>query len=397
MSTQEELIDLQTQQFPHNIILKGETVSVNVPSITLGVYFTSPEAELIYSEVYVPSESILPHLYWSTYYIKFGQRGCYTGIQNMPNEDNSGSERNNIFSIWDINETNSSDEPSEVKLDYACDDKLRSSNFGHEGSGLHNIHPMPWSPNSWYSVVIRRWFNPEDNHTHVGMFMYSYKDNKWTHYSTMKLPETDVSITGSYALGFLEKNSGSDLGYSGIYGQYFRMNKEGIWEKPTSYSAYTSKVPPETWNAEVYQCVNIKLSAPIGGSNNTESSKTFKVKQNNSSPENEIIQYNTKPIPVKVPKIISMTSRYNLETSTLDVSWENDESQSPQLSYSIIVKMDKNDEVIKSIEKIIPQDRSVSIPISQNNILGVYYTVILKITSIFNEETEVVRRSYYIS
>ncbi|MFW5402683.1 DUF3472 domain-containing protein, partial [Yersinia sp. 1252 StPb PI] len=293
------------------------------PSITS--FFQKNEAELLYVEQMIPSDGDKVYIYWSGCNFYFGKRGGYAGLQHQNDNVLAGQvfRRNNICSIWDLADQDPS-LPPEVNLTYGLPG-LYSSHFGGEGTGLHTSHPMPWVQNQWYALVIRRWDNPVgSNSTGMAMFMYSYLDSKWTHYMSADVPGENLPITGNSCNGFIERFSGNAESYHGIYGKHFRMDKNGVWEKPTNYVASAGGAP-SIWNAELYENENIKLS--VGPSNNTNDRITL----------NPNLSYN-KPKPVISPIITLLNASYVKERNIIDVSWGLNESTPPQLTFTVQIR-----------------------------------------------------------
>ncbi|MBT9431059.1 DUF3472 domain-containing protein [Candidatus Sodalis endolongispinus] len=345
--------------------------------------FHSTYTELIYTEQYITSEGDAENIYWSTCNFYFGKRGGYAGLQHKKDSVIEGVPfvYNNIFSVWDEKETQPG-EPTEVKLEYACPG-LYSNRFGGEGTGLHTSHPMPWKTNQWYATAIRRWYIQGEDVTHAGMFMYSYETKKWTHYSSVIIPEKDILITDGTICGFLERFGGNALGYHGIYGQHFKMHPDGSWEKPLYYKA-SAGGSPRTWNAEsVNSNTNINLIAG-GDFENDKEEKEFKINQFDDAPK-----------PTKAPGIDAFSAE--LLCDILKVSCTVDDGLSPQLSYTIEVREEKvNGAIVAQESKIIPHQRLAYIKLPQNLMSGKYF-VTLKITSIFNDDSDVKCSSFEVN
>ncbi|PHM48693.1 DUF3472 domain-containing protein [Xenorhabdus miraniensis] len=347
----------------------SSNVPTSGPSVTS--VFNSNYAELIYVEQMVPNNGDKGYIYWSGCNFYFEDRGGYAGIQHQVNSVINGVPfiRNNICSIWDKIEKDPS-LPTEVQLTYSSPNTY-SKHFGGEGSGLQTLNPMPWFPDHWYSIVLRRWYIQGEDSTRMAMFMYSYKDNKWTHYISVKIPDRDLYFTGNGCTGFLERFAGNELGYYGVYGQHFRLNKYGQWEKPLHYQA-TAGGNPKYWNAELYQGVNVRLIA--GGEFNNN--------------KNEIIlypnQFDEKPKPVIQPRIESMTMFFN--NGVISVAWINSENTPPQLSYFVkIYKNNLHGELMAHSSQSIPEKRNESIYVG--NITNGRYYATVEFIDIFNQKS----------
>lgn len=337
-------------------------------------FFEKKEAELLYVEQMVPSEGDSANIYWSGCNFYFGDRGCYAGIQHQENTviDGVNFIRNNICSIWDLKDLDPS-LPTEVSLTYGLPG-LHSSHFGGEGTGLHTSHPMPWVLNQWYALVIRRWDNPRgSNTTGMAMFMYSYLDSKWTHYMSADIPGEGIPLTGNSCSGFMERFRGDTESYHGIYGQHFRMDKQGVWEKPTMYTG-TAGGKPQVWNAELYQNVNIKLS--VGPSENTQESIPLKP-----------YQWEDKPKPVVQPVVSSITASYDRAKKTTHVAWVLDDSTPPQLTF--IVEIKKNwieGELVAYYKETCPHKKDIQL--NTGDLQPGEYVVVFAYFDIFNQRSD---------
>lgn len=344
-------------------------VPTSGPSVTS--VFNSNKAELIYVEQMIPKDGDKGNIYWSGCNFYFEDRGGYAGLQHQINKIINGIPfiYNNICSVWDKVETDPS-LPTEVQLTYAAPN-THHGHFGGEGTGLHTSNPMPWATDHWYSIVLRRWYIQGENITRMAMFMYSYKDDKWTHYISVAIPGRNIYFTGNSCTGFLERFAGNSLGYYGIYGQSFRLGLNNQWEKPNYYIARAGG-NPNYWNAELYQGVNIKLIAGGEFNNNLNEIKLY--------PN----QYDNKPKPVISPKIEWMQASYSQKT--INVKWRNSDNAPPQLTY--ILKIHKDDidgELIIESSRSIPEKREESLYVGEIPI-GKYYAT-LEFFDIFNQKS----------
>lgn len=350
------------------------------PSLTS--YFEKNKCELIYVEQMIPSAGDEINIYWSGCNFYFEERGGYAGIQHQNDKDIDGKifTRNNICSIWDLDSLDPS-LPTEVTLTYGLPG-LHSSHFGGEGTGLHTSHPMPWISNEWYAMVIRRWDNPGAlKTTGMAMFMYSYHDSKWTHYMSADVPGINIPLTGNSCNSFLERFAGTAESYHGIYGQHFRMDEHGVWEKPLKYVA-TAGGRPNIWDAELYQGVNIKLS--VGRSNNNSTAITLYPNQGDN-----------KPKPVTPPLINTLSTIYIKKSKNTFVTWEINESTPPQLTFNIEVrKENKNGEIKVSYTETSPHKRAILLDV---NLLdpGLYY-VSFEYYDIFNQRSKTKYSSFIV-
>ncbi|MEG5266942.1 DUF3472 domain-containing protein [Pseudomonas sp. JDS28PS106] len=320
---------------------------------TSGPYLSSVyeqnEAELIYVEQYVPRSGDNLYIYWSGCDFHFGPRGGYAGIQHQNNKLIGGQvfTYNNICSVWDL--ATEPDE-AEVRLDYGAPG-LHSSHFGGEGTGLHTSHPMPWHPDQWYGLVIRRWHIPGETVTRMAMFMYSYADQRWTHYMSASVPDGDVSFTGTRCSAFLERYAGNALGYRGIYGQHFRMGKNGVWQKPLYYEA-SAGGDPHTWNAKLVGAneqpgdANIMLEA--GGY--FDNDKTYIGLEPN--------QFDYRPKVVIAPQVTTFYAEYT--PGVVHANWTIASDRPPQLSHQINIHELHSGLIIATNSDMSPHKRSTA-------------------------------------
>ncbi|MBX8492374.1 DUF3472 domain-containing protein [Pseudomonas cichorii] len=360
-----------TEKTESNNNASSGDVPTSGPSVAS--FYKETTAELIYVEQCVPSAGDNIHIYWSGCNFNFGPRGGYAGIQHQNNVliDGQIFTYNNICSIWDL-----ADSPGkpEVSLDYGLKG-LHTKHFGGEGTGLHTSHPMPWTPGQWYGMVIRRWFIPGESVTHMGMFMYSYTHDRWTHYMSASIPDGDISFTSAHNSGFLERFSGNALGYFGIYGQNFRMSKDGTWQKPTHYVA-TAGGDPHTWNAmlvgsgDTPGTANIKLIA--GGYFNNDK----------TSIHLEPNQFDDKPKVVKASRVDWLQATYLGSVAAVRVEWGVPDTSPPQLSYRIEIRKDGSSTVIASNSNTRPEQRDATF--QTGTLAPGSYSATLAITNIFN-------------
>ena len=323
------------------------------PAVTS--YFVRDRADLLYVEQLIPSRGDRIHIYWSGCNFYFEERGGYAGLQHQNDKiiDGAVFRYNNICSIWDLKDTDPS-LPPEVQLEYGAPG-LHWSHFGGEGTGLHTSHPMPWSPDQWYGLVIRRWYVQGENVTHMAMFIYSYAGDLWTHYMSAAVPGIDLKLTGTRCVGFLERFAGDALAYEGIYGQHFRMLSGEGWEKPYRYVASGGQ-PYSSWEAESFQGANVLLRA--GGTfDNDVPSLTVPVNQ-----------FDSKPKPAKKNAVIGTVTAVCSE-GVLTVNWTVSASAPPQLGARIGVE-DADGNVLATARVNAPHVRSheMSLPGLRGNL-----------------------------
>lgn len=318
---------------------------------TVYAVFGKQRAVLIYLEQLVKPSGDRLYIYWSGCNFFFegkdgmADRGGYAGIQHQHSVKPDGAvfTYNNICSVWDLVDL-PPDVPLEVSLDYGLEGLY--STHGGEGTGLHTSHPMPWTPGHRYGMALRRWYKPGENVTRMAMFMYSFHDNRWTHYMSVSVPGPDMQFKGDYIAGFLQCFGGDALGYHGQYGQYFRMDEHGDWETPSHYVA-EAEGSPRLWNAQIRDSTDVELL--VGRDHfNTQPSITLRPTSGG-----------TRPYPVSTPVVTQLLITY--QAGVAYVSWTISDQHPPMLEYFIrIHEQDDNGKVVAENSDSVPERRSVA-------------------------------------
>ncbi|PRB00900.1 hypothetical protein CQ046_17000 [Chryseobacterium sp. MYb7] len=316
--------------------------------------------ELWYSEVMADNACKKVNTYYSTSNFFLGPRGGYAGIQYKQNEI-----YNNIFSMWDLQDTNT----PQCTTEYTAPNTLVDG-FGGEGTGLHTDNPMPWTPGTWYATVVRRW-STGDGKTRIGFFMFDYGTGKWKHYVTIVTPENDAKFTGTKLGGFVENwnTAASKDTRCGYFRNFWSMNTEGNWSKP---SRYTASAGTGSWGAQTaFNNTAIKVTscgtapAPSGGA------ITF----------TGITQTGTKPGTTVPVSVASVTSSYNTSNNKVNVNWANLETTSPQLSYKVSLYTEaswaNSYTPVAVVTGIRPDQRSAQVALPANSQPGKYYVSVV--------------------
>lgn len=335
----------------------------------ISAVFSASEAELIYMEQEVGVGKDYPGIYWCMSSFRFGGWGAYAGIQASDGAVVGGIPyyNNNIFSVWGKDGVNPS-------LEYGVPG-LFSDIFTGEGVGLHTSHAMPWRAGVRYAMAIRRWDRPGENQTRAAMFMYSFETGKWTHYSTLVIPEADVRFEGTSSAGFLERVVGDAARYEGVWGPHFRMNRDGSWQSPLHYEAAAGGERPWTWDAVGYGSANDgRVLVVCGGQNsNTENYKVIPVRPQADRPS------------VLTNKIAVMGLSARYENGVVYAEWVTDDSRTPQLSHLLNIRTGSaTGAVVASNIDFYPQKRSTVFALQLSP--GTYYASLV-LTDIFNQES----------
>lgn len=316
--------------------------------------------ELWYSEVMADNSCKKLNTYYSTLNFSLGPRGGYAGIQYKQNEI-----YNNIFSMWDLQDTN----VPQCTTEYTAPNTFVDG-FGGEGTGLHTDNPMPWAPGTWYATVVRRW-STGDGKTRIGFFMFDYGTGKWKHYVTIVTPENDAKFTGTKLGGFVENwnSAASKATRCGYFRNFWSMNAQGNWSKP---SRYTASAGTGSWGAETaFNNTAIKVTSCGTAPAPSGSSITF----------NGITQAGTKPGTTTSVVVTTVTPSYNTSNNTVNVSWANSETTSPQFSYKVSLYTEaswaNSYTPVAVVTGIRPDQRSAQVPLPANSQPGKYYVSVV--------------------
>ncbi|AZA54702.1 DUF3472 domain-containing protein [Chryseobacterium sp. G0201] len=341
-------------------IFKAQTATCPSWGPYLEGFDMANSGELWYSEAMADNTCKKVNTYYSTLNFSLGPRGGYAGIQYKPNEI-----YNNIFSMWDIQDSN----VPQCTTEYVAPNTYVDG-FGGEGTGLHTDNPMPWTPGTWYATVVRRW-SIGDGKTRIGFFMYNYGTQKWKHYVTIVTPENDAKFTGTKLGAFVENwnSAASKDTRCGYFRNFWSMNAQGNWSKP---ARYTAAAGTGSWGAETaFNNTAIKVTscgttpAPAG------SSVTF----------NSITQDGTKPSTALPITVTTVTPSYNAGNNSMNVTWANSEATSPQLSYKVSLYTETSwgngYTPVAVVTGIRPDQRSASVSLPANSQPGKYYVSVV--------------------
>ncbi|WP_433767649.1 DUF3472 domain-containing protein [Pseudomonas putida] len=331
--------------------------------------FAESSAELIYFEQRIAVGTDYAGIYWCGSNFALGRWGGYAGLQTNGGAIIGGNPyfNNNICSVWGVGGVNPG-------LEYRSP-KLFSNIFTGEGVGRHTSDPMPWVPGKTYATAIRRWYKPGENLTRMATFIYSFDDLKWTHYSTMTIPERDVSFQGKTTAGFLERFGGSASRYQGIWGAQFRMNQNGTWQVPQYYEGAAGGNRPWTWDILPHGDGKWgEVLVVCGGQNsNTENYKKVYVRPSYDKP---------RPLSLRIA-VMTMVATY--QNGRVKVDWTIDDELTPQLSYELKLRTSSaTGPVLVTVSDSVPERRSATFDKSLSP--GTYY-VSLELHDIFNQKS----------
>lgn len=331
---------------------------------------TAGNGEVMYSEIMADAACMQYNTYWSTLNFHLGPRGGYGGIQNK-----QGDIRNNIFSLWDLQDA----QVPQCTTEYYVPG-MNVEGFGGEGTGLHSDYDMNWTPGVWYATAIRRW-SIGDGKTRIGFFMYNFSTQQWTHYITMVTPENNAFLEGNKVGGFLENwnSAASKATRCGYYRNFWIMNANNVWSKPTVYRASAGT---GSWGtAAAFNNTAVKLTS-CGTTPGPVTSQDF-----------VLTQTGTKPATAIPADILTVNAGYLNNAAT--INWTIDASKSPQLSYTINIYNNSGmtGTPVATAQVTRPEKRSETIALATSLPAGTYY-VALQVKDIFNQSSIVKSTSF---
>jgi hypothetical protein len=338
--------------------VKAQTASCPSWGPYLEGFNMANSGELWYTEVMADNSCKHVNTYYSSLNFSLGPRGGYAGIQYKPNEV-----YNNIFSMWDLQDSN----VPQCTTEYTAPNTYVDG-FGGEGTGLHTDNPMPWTPGVWYATVVRRW-SVGDGKTRIGFFMYNYSTQKWKHYVTIVTPENDAKFTGTKVGGFVENWAGGNKDTRcGYFRNFWSMNDQGSWSKPTNYKASAGT---GSWGAQTaLNNTAIKVTSCGTAPGPVSGSIDFTINQEGVKP--------TTIIPVAVAAV---TPAYDASNNAVTVNWTILETASPQLSYKVSLYTEASwgsgYTPVASVTGIRPDQRTASVPLPAGLQPGKYYVSVV--------------------
>ncbi len=320
---------------------------------------------LMMADVMFPSNGIAPYTYACSIQFGIGKSGGYCGIQQAGlNEKRKG---NNIFSIWDF--------PNKIQIVAGYKDKeTYVSGFGGEGTGLHSHNDFGWLPDRWYTNIVRCWNNGLDTLTRVGYWMYDHAQNKWKHYVTFDIPETNAKLhgdIGSFLENFADQKKRTRVGN---YKSYWMLKENGEWLHPDTLVASAGT---GSWLAKKLGDDGVQLSSC--GTQTGPDKYKFAVKMP------------AKPTIISTPAIYDLGAYYSKNAHTVHVTWTITDEQMPQLGYKVALYNNAACTGTPLAESygIDPQLTMVDLHVQGIELKNQNYYVTLQITDIFNQVSPV--------
>lgn len=337
------------------------------PYLTAQFSDNTATADLLMDDVMIPANGNTQYTYTCAIQFGLGKSGGYCGLQNNNPTGEMVRPLNNIFSVWDY--------PNKIQIEAIYKDpQTFIGGFGNEGTGLHSHADFGWIPGSWYTQVVRRWYNGGDR-TEVGYFIYDHRKKQWRHYVTFAVPEADAKLKpgiSSFLENFADNTKHSRISY---YKSYWMLTSDGNWEKPDTLMADAGE---GYWNAEEYQKDGIKLTS-CGPENIKRNKIKFPVTSSDRHPDN-----------IESVHIYNLGAYYDKQKKQVYVNWSIDQANAPQLSYEVTLYDNRVGEgdplaIAKGTD---PDLRSVLLNVDRLSTEAKTYFVILKLKDIFNQKGE---------
>jgi hypothetical protein len=206
------------------------------PSVHINYQFPqNMKIKWFYNEIEVSEEDPI-----GSYYMANGFGEGYFGIQR-----NSETERKVLFSVWSPFQTDNPNEIPEadkIKL-LKKGDKVKTGEFGHEGSGGQSYLIYNWKPLTTYKFLTSIEPDGKGNTVYTGYFMDS-NVGKWLLIASFSRPKTSTYYTNPYS--FLE-NFEPDYGHytrAVIFQNQWACDVKGNW-LPISKATFTGDINAE--------------------------------------------------------------------------------------------------------------------------------------------------------
>lgn len=337
------------------------------PSQHLRYIFASDDAVLKMQQVKIVSSA------YTTYFSVFNWAGGYAGLQQTP-DSSSGASKILIASQWDPNTAGG----ILARPDY-LGKNTKYSRFGGEGDGAKTINPFNWQLNTWYNFVIRSW--KANDQLFIATFIQDRSTLKWFHTSTLVIPAR-AQYLGSRSGAFLENWVGENPKWDGrferkaFFKDCWNMTEKGNWEKSTSrfFSANSNDAKrngkyDRSFNAG-YDAKEDAYFMEHGGT--VQPAEAFGTGRRLDLPE----QTGQGTAPVLVTGEIKKVTASRKGKETI-ISWEVDDTKSPQLSYTVEISNPAG-KIVQQVSDTVPQKREVVMNLPKGK-----YTVKVSMTDIF--------------
>ncbi|MCW2478510.1 hypothetical protein [Candidatus Symbiopectobacterium sp. NZEC135] len=308
----------------HPVIPASSPFNSDAPGPRVTSSFSNEYANLLYVEQLIPQQGKIDVPTWAG--CSFEMRGLYgtASLRYGPNPiDKLPDPINNTpYSYLSFS--------GQIYITHSLPLSKYSSSTDADGTQHVIVEtPYAWTPNSWYTTVIRSWVSDLLPERYIAVFIYSYSANKWTHCLSGQSPsiedENPLLIGKNCTSAIFNAPEGNST--TGVFGQHYFMDMNGSWVRPNYYTAWAN-TEPQNWNAELYQNVNILLKSEEN-SGNSEHQKTFFPNQ-----------YNSKPKPVVSPHLQSLESWYDFTTGKIELKWKISENTPPQ--FKVFIKIHKD-------------------------------------------------------
>lgn len=305
-----------------------------------------------------------PYTYWATQNWNQGaEGGGYAGFQQ--DNPSTTNPRRLHFSIWDpINST------LPITSKYALPGATVST-FGGEGTGLKTMTPYTWELNQWYRMVIRTW-NEGCTGTCFGQWIKDVQNNKWQLVAIMDHPVASINLHGGLGL-FQEDWAGTAQNVrEGRTKNGYNRKLDGTWNSWSTQNISSNNVLGNWDGGATNEYIWFKAGGTTTPSITSPTAKTI---TQPSSPVFDSIQLASN-------QAVYLNGKFN-------VSWQMQQSSSPQFKYDIAVYNNAalTGNPIARVTEVKPQAVSASVAASLT--AGMTYYVKLTITDIFDRSSSV--------
>lgn len=355
------------KSFLRSLLDNGDDDPVPFIGPAMGAFFAKDEpVDLVYAELIIPQEGDKEYVNYSPIDTMWGNRAVFGTLQHSVDKvinDIPFVHNGRVF-------VNSDEEYPEEKVEVTY--KSENAYVDEDELGLAFEDPLPWKPGVRYGVAGRVINDEKLTKAYLSLHMYSFEDKEWLHYGTLQVPYHDQKIVGDFVLSYLQRLDGDDIGYSCAIGQYYRINANGEWQTPESFTVTALSSKQEYWNAEQADNGDIKLMAG-GHFDNSDRSKTF---INKDQP--------AKPSVLKTVEIKNLQATH--KDDVINVKFEHEKSTGPPMTYKLTVANEKGEVVFNSgLIIYTPDKEKIEVPMKLQQ--G-KYNVEIKIKDIFNQENE---------
>ncbi len=325
--------------------------------------------------------------------------GGYAGLQSgayaedadgnrLKNEDGSYFFGNvGIFSIWEM--PYQAEDGTQKVLNASRMYPVGAATFGNEGKGMHIVQPYDWEENGWYRMLLHSWEDEQTGTTFMGQWFKNLQTGEWTlftYYDT-HLIHSAFSGEGDYMCFFQENFTEStkyDLRRFKLKNIYAKDVEDDQWKSlnrnTMCYTGGGGGLHNFGSNGEYFW----------GETGGIVEDQNYYNSTTGNTQAFSINQPNQPDFGTQMP--LSLSAEKN-DGNDLIVSWNNDATSAPQLSYKVDV-YDAGGRKLTSKSATRPEACSCVI----NNFSPSAYKCVLTITDVYgNTRTQEYKSDNYDS